>query len=145
MKPSLEIRKIWEDDDMIEVVFTVADGQSAFSTKLYVGRGTLIETVEDLDRFRPKVHGGIYDLEWGGFGPEFASGAVRIRFHFYHNARLCISGLIESEYTEFGLKTIASRGELYFYSEPALLDNFIEELRALSLSSSDAALLAGKT
>lgn len=144
MKPSLEIRKIWEDDDMIEVVFTVSDGQSTFATELYVGRGTLRETVEDLDRFQPQVHGGIYDLEWGGFGPEYASGAVRIRLHFYHNARLCISGLIESEFTEFGPKKIASRGELYFYSEPALLDNFIEELRSLSKGTSDSASLPGK-
>jgi len=145
MKPSLDIRKIWTDDDMIEVVFTVSDGQSVFATKLYVGHGTLKETVEGLDRFKAQVHGGIYDLEWGGFGPEFASGAVRIRLHFYHNARLCISGLIESEYTEFGLKKIASRGELYFYSEPALLDNFIEEMRSLSKGNDDSASLIGKT
>lgn len=144
MKPSLEIQKIWEDDDMIEVIFTVSDGQSTFATKLYVGRGTLKETVENLDRFRLKVHGGIYDLEWGSFGPEYASGAVRIRLHFYHNARLCISGLMESDYTEFGHKKIASKGELYFYSEPAWLDNFIEELRALCKGASNSASLTGK-
>ncbi|MCB1100125.1 MAG: hypothetical protein KDN22_31465 [Verrucomicrobiae bacterium] len=145
MEPSLEIRKIWEDDDMIEVVFAVADGQSVFGTKLYVGHGTLKETVEELDKFKSQVHGGIYDLEWGGFGPEFANGAVRIRLHFYRNARLCISGLIESEYTEFGLKKIASRGELYFYSEPASLDNFIDEMRSLSNGVTDSVSLAGKT
>ncbi len=144
MNPSLDIRKIWEDDDMIEVVFTVSDGRSIFATELYLGRGALTETVVELDKFKSQVHGGIYDLEWGGFGPEFASGAVRIRMHFYHGARLCISGLIESDHTEFGLKKVASRGELYFYSEPALLDNFIEELRSLSKGTSDSVSLAGK-
>ncbi len=130
---------------MIEVVFSFADGQSIFATKIYVGHETLKETVEGLNRFKPQVHGGIYDLEWGVFGPEFASGAARIRFHFYHNARLCISGLVESEFTEFGLKKVASRGELYFYSEPALLDNFIEEMRSLSKGVTDSVSLAGKT
>lgn len=144
MKPSLAIKKIWEDDDMIEVVFTISDGQSAFATEIYVGHGTLTETVEQLDRFKPQVHGGIYDLEWGSFGPEYVSGAVRIRMHFYHNALLCITGLIESAYNEFGLKKVASKGELYFYSEPALLDRFIEELRAVSNGASDSASLAGK-
>lgn len=61
---------------MIEVVFTLSDGLSVSATKLYVGHGAPKETVEGLEKFKSQVHGGIYVLEWGGFGLEFASGAV---------------------------------------------------------------------
>lgn len=145
MKPSLAITKIWEDDDMIEVTLSVCDGGSLFSTEIYVGHDALNKTVAELDEFKSHVHGGIYNIEWGSFGPEYANGAVRIRLHFYHMARICVSSLIESNYEEFGIKKVASRGELYFYSEPALLDNFISELKAIANQQSDEATLECKS
>ena len=129
---------------MIEVDLSICDGRSTFSTDIYVGFGDLKETVTDMERFKSHVHGGLYDLSWGAFGPEYASGAARIRFHFYHQARLCISSSVESGYFEFGLKKIAHSAEQYFYSEPALLDNFISELALLAQGVRDTAVLIAK-
>ena len=144
MSPSLTITKIWEDDDMIEVTLSVCDGKSTFSAEIYVGFGDLKEAVASMEHFKSHVHGGIYDLSWGAFGPEFASGAARIRFHFHHQARLCISSSMESGYFEFGLKKVAHSAEQFFYSEPALLDNFVTELSSLAEGNLDTAMLIGK-
>jgi hypothetical protein len=141
MNPSLVITKIWEDDDMIEVTLAVSDGKSLFSTEIYVGHKLLEDTIGELDRFKTHVHGGLYDIEFGTFGPEFASGAARIRMHFHHMARICVSAFTESEFKDFSIKNVASRGEIYFYSEPALLDNFISELTSMSKHQSGSATL----
>lgn len=144
MISSINIKKIWEDDDMIEVTVTISDGSSVFATNVYVGNVTLEETLSELNRFKTHVHGGLYDLTWGAFGPEYASGAVSIRLHFYHQARLCISCKSESEYFDFGKKHIAQSAEQYFYSEPALLDRFIEELGSIASGSGFEATLECK-
>ena len=144
MKPSLIVTKIWEDDDMIEVTLVVSDGKSVFATEIYVGHSHFAKIVSELDTFKTHVHGGLYDIELGSFGPEYASGAARIRLHFHHMARICVSAFTESEFTEFSTKKIASRGELYFHSEPALLDNFIDELRRMSKRDLDSATLPGR-
>jgi len=83
-------------------------------------------------------------LEWGGFGSKSANGAVKIRFQFHDNARLFISGLLESEYTDSGSGEIASWGELFFYSEPALLDDFVGGLGSFSKGALDSVSLSGK-
>lgn len=130
---------------MIEVTVAVSDGRSLFSTDIYVGHSHLNKIVDELDTFKTHVYGGIYDIEFGCFGPEYASGAARIRLHFHHLARICVSAFTESEYADFSIKKISSRGEVYFYSEPGLLDNFITELRSMSKQQSDEATLLGRT
>jgi hypothetical protein len=39
---------------------------------------------------------------------------------------------MQSDYSDFGRKNVASEATLYLISEPSLLDNFIQALRALS-------------
>jgi hypothetical protein len=143
MKPSIIVSRICGDDDELEVTVAVSDGKSLFSTNISLWYSRLETIARELETFID-VHGGLYDIELGSFGPEYASGAARIRLHFHDMARICVSAFTESKFTEFSIKKIASRGELYFYSEPALLDNFIDELKSMSKRHSDSATLQGR-
>lgn len=126
------MERIWSDDDMVELKIDVCDGTSTFSTKVYVGHSQLEGVLADLTEFRTGIYGGICDVRLGAFGPEYASGAVDMRLHFYDRARLYVTCKMEGDYREFSLNKVASRAVLYLRSEPVLLDNFIDELRELA-------------
>src|SRR5262249_889132 len=103
--------------------------------------GKLRSLITDLDQFKFQVHGGIYDMEFGKFGPEYANGAFQARLHFYPNSRghLFITIRAESEWQPFGKSDVASCATRYVKSEPGLLDRFIVELQRLSLRAQDKA------
>ena len=124
--------KIWFDDDMVELKIEVSDGSSLFFTKVYVGYATLAEASSALAAFRDQIYGGIYDLLFGEFGPEYASGAFAARLHFARPGKLYITCKMESEYAEFSVNKVASQATLFLRSEPILLDNFIAEMKALN-------------
>lgn len=125
----MRIARIWSDDDMVELTIEVADGLSRFVNRVYVGIGHLADTIEKLDTFKTQVHGGLFDLRFGEFGCEYANGAFHARFYFPTPSKLHITCQQESEFVEFGKKTVASYATMYLISEPALLDRFIEELK----------------
>ena len=135
--------KVWFDVDMIELKIDVSDGTSFFSTKVYVGYPSLDKTITDLDAFRLQIHGGLLDIEFGGFGQEYASGAFHARLHFPRPGNLFITCKIESKYKEFSINKVASQATLYLKTEPVLLDNFISELKALKSEMRDDATLEG--
>ena len=132
MKPKLKLTKIWQDDDMMELRIHACDGTSAFSNKIYVGHQNLRNVVRELNTFKDQIYGGIYDLRFGEFGPEYASGALHARLQFHDRGKLLISAYMQSDYSDFGQKNVASEANLYLISEPSLLDNFIQALRSLS-------------
>lgn len=117
---------------MLELRIDACDGTSAFSNKVYVGHQNLRDVVGELNTFKDQVYGGIYDLRFGEFGPEYASGAFHARLQFHHRGALLVSTHMQSEYSDFGPKNVASEVNLYLISEPALLDSFIQSLRAVS-------------
>ena len=141
MKPGIHISKVWADDDVVELRILVADGTSSFANKVYVGHAALEDAVSSLHAFKDHVHGGLCDLRFGAFGAEYASGAFQARFHFPVPGRLFVSCEQESEFVEFAKKEVASRATMYVKSEPALLDRFIAELRAVSAGTSEEAYL----
>jgi len=141
MNPGISLSKIWFDDDMVKLKIDSFDGNSLFSTNVYVGHEQLNSLVAGLFIFKNHVHGGIYDIELGSFGPEYASGAFRARLHFLERGQLYITLAAQSEFEEFGRKNVASEATLYLRSEPALLDNFIGELKALTAGKRDDANL----
>ena len=67
---------------MIELRIDVSDGTSLFSNQVYVGYSRFADVVSQLDTFKDHVHGGIFDMRFGEFGPEYASGAFHARFQF---------------------------------------------------------------
>jgi len=141
MKPSISFTKIWLDDDMVELKIQVSNGDSVFVNEVYVGHQQLADTVADLNRFRSHVHGGIYDMAFGSFGPEYAHGAFHARLHFQERGILFMTVKSQSDFSDFGRKNVASEATLYLRTEPALLDNFIGELRQMSGGRRDEALL----
>jgi len=141
MKPGILLTKIWSDDDMVELKIDVSDGVSAFSNKIYVGYSDFADNVSRLDAFKDHVHGGLVDIRFGEFGPEYASGALHARFHFPKPGRLYITCHQESGFEDFAIKKVASEATLYLKTEPALLDNFISQLKALDARKREDAYL----
>jgi hypothetical protein len=141
MKPGISFSKVWFDDDVVELKIDSFDGKSLFSNNVYAGHQDLDDLVAGLFTFKDHVHGGIYDIELGSFGPEYARGAFRARLHFQESGKIYITIAAQSEFEEFGIKNVASEATLYLRSEPALLDNFIGELKALAAGKRDDANL----
>ena len=139
--PSITFTKIWHDDDVVELAVQVRDDASSFTNNVYVGHRQLQSVVEELEGFRSHVHGGLYDLNLGSFGPEYANGAFHARFHFRSPGRLFVSTRQESGFTEFAVGRVASQAQLYLVTEPILLDNFIAELGRLASQSTEQASL----
>jgi hypothetical protein len=135
----IDIVKIWSDEDMVELRIQFSDGASQFSNKVYVGHQHLKDTVIGLDRFKDQVHGGIHDLRFGEFGPEYASGAFHARLHFQDRGKIHITVSAQSDFFDFGKKRIASEATLYLIAEPSQLDEFIRALGAVSEGHDDNA------
>jgi hypothetical protein len=143
MNSRITLRKIWNDDDIVELTVEVSDGRSMFSNNVYVGTNSIEELVKNLTAFRERVYGGLYDIRFGEFGPEYANGAFQARLHFHGPGRLFISTQQQSVFEEFSKMPVASEAKMYLKTEPILLDNFISELKALSSGASNEASLVG--
>lgn len=143
MKSGIEIEKIWFDDDVIELSVQVSDGISVFVNKVYIGIGVLEDLIKDLNVFREHVHGGLYDIKFGEFGPEYANGGFLARLHFHVPGKLYISTYQQSDFEDFSKNSVASEAKLYLKTEPVLLDNFIYQLKSLNSGANDRAVLEG--
>ncbi|TPQ25794.1 hypothetical protein [Methylomonas koyamae] len=143
MKPAIAFKKIWEDDDMVELTISFSDGKSLFQCDVYVGHQTMAEAVNDLSVFKNQIYGGLYDLRFGEFGPEYASGAFHARFEFHRsgNGKLSITAKAESDWNDFTHTKVASNATLYLKTEPVLFDNWLNELNGLKNGSSNEAVL----
>ncbi len=139
MKPGISFTKIWFDDDMVELRIKVSNGDSVFTNDVYVGHQQLMDLVKDMDRFKTHVHGERVKFTTMTSLVRLvlkvhASGAFfYARLHFQERGivlRYCEKS--QSEFADFGKKNAASEATLYLRTEPALLDNFIEELRQIS-------------
>ena len=143
MKPGIRITRLWFDVDVVELRICVSDGTSSFSNDVYVDHDTFKEAVSSLQMFRNHSHGGLLNLQFGEFGPEFAKGAFHARFQLLMPGRLFVTCRQESGFEEFANKKVASKATLYVKSEPVLLDRFIEEMVALVARTSAEAELEG--
>jgi len=139
MNPSISLENIWEDDDVIELRIIASNVGSNFTNTVYLGKGTTDKNINGIEKiknelngFKTRIHGGIYNLEIGAFGPEYANGAFQARFHYQGVHKIFISVSMESEFFDFGMKKIANRCELFLKTEPALLERFISELPLLA-------------
>ena len=126
---------------MIELKIRVSDKQSVFVNEVYVGHQQLKNLAKDLDRFKTYVRGGIYDIAFGLFGPEHAHGAFHARLQFQDRGILFVTVRGQSDYQNFGKKNVASEATLHLRTEPALLDNFIEDIEQMSQRKQDDAVL----
>ncbi len=141
MDPGIRMMRIWSDEDMIELRIDVSDGVSLFSNKVYVAYSTLTETIADLNSFKDDVHGGLLDIRFGEFGPEYASGAFHARFHFPSPGRLHVTCKQQSDFCDFSIENVASKATLYLKSEPVLLDRFLASIGRLVTENDATAYL----
>ena len=143
MEAGIFFKKLWSDDDCVEIEVVSSDGASSFCTRVYIGHQNLEMLVADLDRFKVAIHGGIYDVRIGEFGPEFANGAFHARLHFYQpgHGRLFTTVHAESAWHDFTSTKVASEATLHLTTEPVLFDNFVEELRELQTGKTVEAAL----
>ncbi|WP_283786840.1 hypothetical protein QNI23_009885 [Bermanella sp. WJH001] len=141
MNPEITIKKIWNDDDVIEYEIIVCNGHSTFCNKVYSAAGDLAEIVKGLDIFRGHLYGGLKDLNLGSFGQEYANGAFSARLHFPKPSTLHISTFQQSEFFEFKGRLEASECKMYLTTEPVLLDNFIQELKCVDSGINEIAKL----
>ncbi len=134
MKPCIQLKKIYSDEDLVELEVTVCDGKSLFSNTVYTGIDDMQETAKELKKFREHIHGGIYDLRFGGFGSEYANGGFQARLHFYEQGKgiLYISTYQQSDYMDFKGNQVASEARIYLKTEPALFDRFVATFEELS-------------
>ncbi|KFI06820.1 hypothetical protein [Massilia sp. BSC265] len=141
MTPGISFSKLSSDEDMLALQVEIRDGRSLFSTDIYVGHKKLADTVSGLHKFKDQIHGGLFNLRFGEFGPEYASGALDVRMHFRKRAKLFVRVLAQSEFSRFEDREFASEATLHLMSEPVLLDNFISALGMLSEGRADHAEL----
>lgn len=141
MQNGISISNIWSDDDLVELCIIVSDQVSSFCNTAYVGRGHLAKLANQLGAFRSQVHGGIEDIRLGGFGPEYAKGALQVRLHFRSPGKLYVSTYQQSEFKEFSIGDVAGEAKMYLVSEPFLLDRFICELEDVANGSQGGATL----
>ncbi|MGH9718971.1 MAG: hypothetical protein ACRD8O_02070 [Bryobacteraceae bacterium] len=134
MATFIRISPDWSDEDVLQLRIEVSDGASTFVSSAYVSPDWFGETADALERFGKQVYGGLYDMEAGTPGPEFAGGSFLARFHWYKPTGLFISARHESDFFDFKGHQVANEAKLFLRTEPALLDRFIAELRAVGPS-----------
>ena len=141
MQPRIEIRRKWSDDDVLLLTIQVRDGTSLFVNEAYVSRAWGSDAAEALRTFGRHVYGGIFDLQAGTEGPEYASGAFRARFHYHAPNHLLISTTQQGDHFPFKNFQVATEARMFLRTEPALLDRFVSALPALDRNDgADAAL-----
>src|SRR5256885_10647657 len=116
MTPGIHLTKIWFDNDVVELEINSSDGKSLFSNKAYVGHQSLNDLIEGLSTFKHHVHGGIYDITFGSFGPEYAGGAFLARLHFQPIGKILVTVKGQSDFKQFGVKTVASEATLFMWT-----------------------------
>lgn len=143
MKSSISFENIWSDSDVVELKIVANGGESRFTNNVYVSYGAIEDLINGLDIFKTHIYGGIYDIELGKFGPEYANGAFYGRLHFNvkEHGKIFISIKMQTDFLDFGIKKVASEAVLYMITEPALLDNFIYQFKGVSKEIGSIALL----
>ena len=141
MDPGIKFTAFWSDEDLIDLHVEICDGASLFATQVWVGHQQLRDTVAGLRTFKNQIHGGMFNLRFGEFGPEYASGALHVRLQFRKLAKILIQVSAQSGFTRFEEKELASEAKLYLVSEPALLDAFIDAFQTPSEGCPSEAML----
>ena len=141
MLPRITITRRWSDNDVAQLAFAVCDGVSVFTNEAYVPLDWGATAAAALRVFGRQIHGGLFNLEAGQGGPEYASGSFRARFHYYKPNQLLISTSQQGDFFPFKHGEVASEAKMFLRTEPGLLDRFIATLPRLDASDGEQAAL----
>ena len=141
MFPRIAITRTWSENDVAQLTCEVCDGVSVFTNEAYASLDWGAAAAEALRTFGHQIHGGLFNLEAGDEGPEYASGSFRARFHYYKPNRLLISTIQQGDFFGFKGSQVAPAATMFLRTEPSLLDQFIAALPALDASDGGQAVL----
>ena len=83
MTPRIAITRTWSDNNIPQLTFEVCDGTSVFTNEAYVPGGGGGEQASALRAFGQQIYGGLFHLQAGEEGFEYASGYIQAGFHWY--------------------------------------------------------------
>jgi hypothetical protein len=141
MENGISLEVIWFDEveDLLEVVFSCANGYFSGQAELYVSSSVLSKLANALSGF-PSRPDDFRDFELGTFNPKHADGGARM--HFY------CSDAAGHAAVEVKLRGDACSGvgeiesvALRIQIQAAGVDNFIQQLRALGKTIGAGAIL----
>jgi hypothetical protein len=141
MLPRITITRTWSDNDVAQLTFEVCDGVSVFTSEAYASLEWGATAAAALRTFGTQIHGGLFNLEAGDGGPEYASGSFRARFHYYKPNQLLVSTIQQGDFFGFKGSQVAPTATMFLRTEPSLLDQFIAALPALDASDGGQAVL----
>lgn len=141
MLPRIAITRTWSDNDVAQLTFEVCDGVSVFANEAYASLDWGAAAAAALQTFGHQIHGGLFNLEAGEEGPEYASGSFRARFQYYKPNQLLISTIQQGDFFSFKGGQVAPAATMFLKTEPSLLDQFIAALPALDASDGGQAVL----
>jgi hypothetical protein len=141
MTPRIAITRTWSDNDVAQLAFEVCDGSSVFANEAYVPLNWGVTTASALRAFGQQIYGGLFDLQAGEEGFEYASGHIRARFHWYKPDQLLISTWQQGAHFLFKGSETAADARLFLKTEPALLDRFVAALPSLDAQGDGQATL----
>ena len=141
MTPRIAITRTWSDNDVAQLTFEVCDGASTFANEAYVPLDWGAATASALRAFGQQIYGGLFDLQAGEEGFEYAGGYIRARFHWYKTDQLLISTWQQGAHFPFKGSRAAADARLFLKTEPALLDRFVAALHSFDAQGDGQATL----
>jgi hypothetical protein len=125
---------------MDELRVAVEGPDTGFTINAYVGRTDFMKALQDLRLFAKAIHGGLCEVRFGEFGPEYANGTIHLRFHWVEG-RIYLTCRLQSDFHPFGRKEIADEALVHVGTEPALFDAFLAELAPFADRNRDEVVL----
>ena len=141
MDIGFRVEVVWSDTDIFEIRVSAWNGSFGGSADVYVAIGGLKEAAAKLEGF-PRSASDSRELVFGGFGKEWAGGAVNMRFYCPDAAgHAFVVAKIESDHD----KTHGAQSVVLFVPiEAAAVDTFVEGLRRLEIDEKSIAVLKAR-
>jgi len=80
MLPRITITRTWSDNDVAQLTFEVCDVVSVFTNEAYASLDWGAAAAAALRTFGEQIHGGLFDLEAGKEGLEYAADRSGLAF-----------------------------------------------------------------
>ncbi|BDU49487.1 hypothetical protein [Haliovirga abyssi] len=131
MKNKIIIKKIWNDDDVIEFEIYLIDENFKFRTTVYTGNFEISETYKKLIEFGSLIPNKKSLIELGGFGEKYANGAISLELQCNSRGIIHLEIEMETEFYEFNKRNISDKLLCHKKTDPALYDKFVKNFKRI--------------